>query len=161
MKKTINTILISLLCFVGCNKKDNDAEYAQSFLNSNNIPVESIEWDSSKYENNDKYMIKKYTQEEKNEKNISKDAEIYLYTDDFPLPLTIQLSFGTYPVIVNSKLNYSYDINNEFIVIETLGNSIDITFNEVVVYSFELCVSCDLATYVIEINALERYLDWM
>ena len=61
----------------------------------------------------------------------------------------------------NSKLNYSYDINNEFIVIETLGNSIDITFNEVVVYSFELCVSCDLATYVIEINALERYLDWM
>lgn len=159
--KTKISLLLICFCLFGCSEfsEYNTTNHSLNYNPNTNVVVYSIEWDSSKFEENSKYVIKKYAPEEKEEKKINFDAEITFYLEDFDLPLTITFKFNTYPD--KSKLHFLMSDCEEVTLDSTQGYNTSLTFNEAYSNSFELEAMYDRElSYKIKVNALLRYGGW-
>lgn len=156
--KKINVILLTLVSLVGCEEYDayEKVSHSLNYLINDNLEVKSIEWDTSNLEENKKYTIKKYPQEEKEEKNILVDAELSFYLDDFEVPYALTLKFETKP----DKANLYYYITDCYNVTlgRDYGKHTTINFEDMYSSSFEIEAMYDRnLSYKIKINALIRY----
>lgn len=156
--KKINVILLALVSLFGCDEYDEYEKVSRSLNYSNdaNLNVQSINWDTSNFEDSQKYTIKKYTQEEKEEKNILVDAELSFYLDDFEVPLSLTFKFKTNP---DQAMLYYYITDCYNVTLERdYGKYTTINFDDYYSCSFKLEAMYDRnINYLIKINALIRY----
>lgn len=160
MKNKTSLLLIGFFLF-GCSEfsEHNTPNHSLNYNPNASVLVESIEWNTSKFEENNKYILKKYTLEEKEEKNIDFNAELSFYLEDFYLPLTVSFNFNTLPD--KSKLHFLISDCEEVNLDSIQGYNTSLTFNELYSNSFILEAMYDRnLSYKIKINALLRYGGW-
>ena len=115
--------LVSILVvgFFGIRYKVNDPE----------VYVEKIEWNSSQYENDKNFSVKKYTKEEKEENKLSYDAElkhvVFKKLEDYRL----NFKFTVLPYNASDTLDYSINVTNFDVRKENKDDkTVDVVFNE-------------------------------
>ncbi len=122
------------------------------------VYVEKIEWNYSEFNDESKFRVTLYSEEEKLANNYEYDAELK-YISYVPIEdLTFNFKcYGTPLNATNSKLTYKLNINNSKIVLNVKDdNTADITFNMMTSVNL-IAKSSDGrdVTYTIKIDILE------
>ena len=154
----ITKILLISLCLVGCvdNNGNNYVNHSLNYDNNVDGKVESIDWDSTKFEEDKRYSVRKYTLEEIEQKDIDFNAKVQFYLEDFELPLTISFKYTMPPE--RSHLYFFMEDCEEVELGSTKGYNTSLIFNELYSNSFILEAMYDRElSYKIKINALLRY----
>lgn len=120
--------------------------------------VEKISWNSTEYEQNTKFRVTKYTEEEKKVNNIKHDAELRYGTFGEVKDLTLNFKFQVEPSnSTNDKLSYYINAQNVQVTMNVKDdNTVDVIFNEGTVIDL-VAKSTDgrEKSYIVKINIIK------